>query len=101
MGDEDDCCTALAEQLEIPYVSLHAIGVDPSTARLLPAELGVHYGVIPVCRIGARIRVAFADPYDEEALAAVAEYIPPYTPVVAELSEIELAWRTVAPSVAA
>jgi hypothetical protein len=93
---DDELARALAEQLQIPYVNLRVVGVDPAAMRLLPAELGLRVGAIPTSRAGARIRVAFADPCDEEALAAVAEYIPSYLPLVAELSEVEYAWRCAA-----
>jgi hypothetical protein len=98
---EDELARMLAEQLALPYVSLRAVGVDSTVAELLPIETGLHFAAIPIARLNGKVRVAFADPFDSGALAAVAEHIPAYAPVVAELSEIELAWRTVAPEAAA
>jgi hypothetical protein len=41
------------------------------------------------------VQVAFADPTDPRALAAVGRYLPKVSAAVAELSDIRLAWRGV------
>lgn len=92
---EDELARALAEQLGIPYVSLRSAGVDRALARMLPADIGLHYAAIPIGFMGDRLRVAFADPCDESATGAVSRHFASYDPVVAELSEIEFVWRSI------
>lgn len=93
---EDELARTLAEQLGIPYISLRNAGVDYAVASLIPLETGLHFAAIPIGVLGSRVRIAFADPCDQSAHQAVATYVPNYEGVVAELSDIELAWRTVA-----
>jgi hypothetical protein len=90
---EDELARTLSEQLAIPYISIMRVGVDESVARLLPADVGAAAAAIPVREIGAMVQVAFADPTDPRALAAVGLYLPNIKPAVAELSDIRLAWR--------
>ena len=92
---EDELARTLAEQLSIPYVNLRYAGVDNSLASLLPYETGMRFAAIPVCFRNDRVRVAFADPADEDAQRAVKAHIAAFDCVVAELSDIEMALRTV------
>ena len=90
---EDELARALSEQLQIPYINIRSSGVDRSVARMVPAEVGLRYAAIPIGFVSGRLRVAFADPCDEEACAAIAVHCGNYEIAVAELSEIVLAWR--------
>jgi len=90
---EDELARALSEQLQIPYASIRASGIDRRVARTVPAEVGLRYAAIPIGFVSGRLRVAFADPCDEEACAAIAVHCGNYEIAVAELSEIVLAWR--------
>lgn len=92
---EDELARTLSEQLAIPYISIMRVGVDESVARLLPADVGAAAAAIPVREKGEAVQVAFADPTDPRALAAVDLYLPKITAAVAELSDIRLAWRGV------
>lgn len=92
---EDELARTLAEQLELPYVNLRHTGIDFGVARLVPSETGVRYAAIPISVQGDRIRVAFSDPCDEQARQAVTTHVHRFVPVVAELSDIEQAWRSV------
>jgi hypothetical protein len=92
---EDELARTLSEQLAIPYISIMRVGVNPAVSRLLPAEVGAAAAAIPVREIDATVQVAFADPTDPRALAAVGLYLPKIRPAVAELSDIRLAWRGV------
>jgi hypothetical protein len=71
------------------------VGVNPAVARLLPPDVGGAAAAIPVREIGSTVQVAFADPTDPRALAAVGLHLPSIQPAVAELSDIRLAWRGV------
>jgi hypothetical protein len=93
---EDELARSLAEQLNLPYVNLRNAGIDYSLARLLPVETGVRFAAIPIGVRGDLVRVAFADPCDEGARNAVSAHVREVEPVVAELTDIETAWRTFA-----
>ena len=95
---EDELARTLSQQLSIPYVSIGRVGVDASIARLLPAEVGAAAAAIPVRATGATLQVAFADPTDAWALEEVGRYLPRIEVVVAELSDIRLAWRSALPA---
>jgi hypothetical protein len=92
---EDELARTLSQQLSIPYISVGRVGVNPYVARLLPAEVGEATAAIPIRATGATLQVAFADPTDSWALAEVGRYLPNIEVVVAELSDIRLAWRSV------
>jgi len=92
---EDELARTLAQQLDLPYVNLRHTGIDVAVARLVPSATGRHAGAIPVGFLGERIRVAFADPLDEAAIAAIRGYLRQFECVVAELSDIDQAWRRV------
>jgi Type II secretion system (T2SS), protein E, N-terminal domain len=94
---EPELARTLSEQWAIPYLNLSVISVDRHAARLLPCEIGAKYAAIPVRYLDGAVQVAFADPSDGEALAAVREHIPAIAPGVAELSDIASAWRTLRP----
>jgi hypothetical protein len=90
---EDELARTLSEQLAIPYISVMRVGVDHRVARLLPAEIGERAAAIPVRADEDDVQVAFADPTDPTALAAVRAHLPNITIAVGELSDIRMAWR--------
>ncbi len=92
---EEELARTLSEQLSIPYISIMRVGINSSVTRLLPAAVGAAAAAIPVRPIGEKVQVAFADPTDPRARAAVARYLPRIEVAVAELSDIRLAWRGV------
>jgi hypothetical protein len=92
---EDELARTLSQQLSIPYIRIMSLGVNNYVARLLPYEVGVRAAAIPVRADGGTVQVAFADPTDPAALAAVREHLPDITVAVAELSDIKTALRSV------
>jgi MshEN domain len=94
---EDELARALGEQLGIPYINIRSVGIDRNLARMLPYEIGMHYAAVPIGMIGERARIAFADPCDDSANDAVRRHFLDYDPVVAELSDIEMAWKSLVP----
>ena len=95
---EPELARTLSEQWGIPYLNLSVISVDRHAARLLPYDIGARYAAIPVRYLDGAVQVAFADPSDTEALAAVRAHIPAIAPGVAELSDIGAAWRSLRPT---
>jgi hypothetical protein len=94
---ESELARVLAEQWSIPYVNLAVIGVDRSALRLLPRDVGLRHAAVPVRFVGNELRVAFADPSDTESVAAVQECLSlPIQPAIAEFSDIDAIWRSVA-----
>ncbi len=94
---ESELARVLAEQWSIPYVNLALVGVDRSTLSLLPRDVGIRNAAVPVRFVRDELRVAFADPSDTEAVAAVQGYVSvPIQPAIAELSDIDAVWRSVA-----
>jgi hypothetical protein len=92
---EEELARTLSEQLALPYLSIGRIGVNPNVARLMPRDLGVNVGAIPVRSDAELVQVAFADPTDPKALEAVNGHLRNISMAVAELSDIRLAWREV------
>lgn len=93
---EDELARALAEQWHLPYARLSSVGVDQRVMRLLPREVGMRVEAVPVRYSGQAVLVAFADPSDPEALAAVRDHLPSIELAVAEFSDIRMLWQRVA-----
>ena len=92
---EDELARTLSQQLSIPYIRIMSLGVNQYIARLLPYEVGMKAAAIPVRGEADVVQVAFADPTDPDALAAVREHLPKISVAVAELSDIKAALRSV------
>ena len=91
---ESDLARTLSEQWGLPYVNISGIGVDGAALRLLPREVGLEHAAVPVRFLAdGGVQVAFADPSDEESVAAVKAHIPAMQAAVAEYSDIATAWR--------
>jgi hypothetical protein len=93
---EDELARALAEQWKLPYVRLSSVGVDRQVMQLLPADVGARFAAVPVRFVDEGVQVAFADPSDPEALAAVRQYLPSIKLAVAEFSDIRMLWQRLA-----
>jgi hypothetical protein len=91
---EDELARTLAEQWKLPYVRLSSVGVDHSVMRLLPRAVGVKFAAVPVRFVEDSVVVAFADPSDPGALAAVREHLPAIKLAVAEFSDIRMLWQS-------
>lgn len=92
---EDELARCLSEQWKLDFISLMRVGVDQSAARLLPKKIGLDYATIPVRYSEGGVTVAFADPSDEGAVAAVESFVGTFTPAVSTLSDITMAWRRI------
>ena len=55
---------ALAEQLEIPFVDLTESPPLPSYTALVPREIALEYGVVPVRMENGRLLAVARDPFD-------------------------------------
>jgi len=82
--------TAIAEQLEMPFVDLNATPPEPDAIAALPKEIALSLGVIPVRMDQGRVVVAVSDPLDihlDEALRQAMQQ--PLALAVAPRSQIE------------
>ena len=66
-----DLTAALAEQLGVPFIDFLETPIHQEAPTLLTAELARRWVALPVDFEGHKLVVAFAEPADDEALAAV------------------------------
>jgi type IV pilus assembly protein PilB len=59
---EDVLMTHLADELNIPFISLSNFIIMPEVVRLVPEALARKYTLIPIFKVGDTISVAMADP---------------------------------------
>ncbi len=59
---EDVLMTHLADELNIPFISLSNFIIMPEVVKLVPEQLARKYTLIPIFRVGDSISVAMADP---------------------------------------
>jgi hypothetical protein len=93
---EPELARTLSEQLAVPYINIHGVGVDRRIARLMPAEIGRAAIAIPVrMQSDKTVQVAFGDPTDLRALTMVEECLPRISIAVAEVSAITEEWQKI------
>ena len=95
---EDELARTVANQLDLPYVNLRVAGFDRSVALMAPSHEGMRMAALPIAVLAGRVRVAFADPSDEAAKAFAGHHLGDFSLAVADLSDIELAWRSLDPT---
>lgn len=61
----------LADQHQLPFVHLHADGIDHPTATLVPADWARKHLMLPVLRTGDSVTVVMADPASLERIPEV------------------------------
>jgi type II secretory ATPase GspE/PulE/Tfp pilus assembly ATPase PilB-like protein len=59
---EEQLLQTSSEQLNIPYVSLKDITIDPKVIQRLPAKFAWHYKIMPIKYSNGRLTVATTDP---------------------------------------
>jgi twitching motility protein PilT len=67
-----DLAAATAHGARLRFVDLSEATLEPEAARAIPAELARRRQALGVAVDGPRLVVAFADPWDDEAIAEVA-----------------------------
>jgi Type II secretion system (T2SS), protein E, N-terminal domain len=63
-----DVTRMVAEQRGLPFVDIASLPVDPSAARLLPADHARSFRTLPIGFVRGLPVVALADPSDDEAI---------------------------------
>ncbi|HEX7256183.1 MAG TPA: hypothetical protein VF236_09675 [Gaiellaceae bacterium] len=90
-----DVVRMVAEQRGLPFVDVAALQVDPSAARLLPADHARSFRTLPIGFVRGLPVVALADPSDDEAidgarsLLRAAEFVAsPEEAILAQLARL-------------
>lgn len=90
--DEEVVADLAARALGTVLVAVEHGELDDESVRLVPKRIAVRHLVIAVARESDRLRVAFADPFDAEALEAVRRATGlEIDPMVSTLSSIQSA----------
>jgi MSHA biogenesis protein MshE len=72
---EDQISTALARQLQVPYVNLKQFVIKPDVASRLPETQARRFRAIVLEDGGSFYRVAMADPTDLQAYDEIARFL--------------------------
>ena len=70
---EEQMRQALCLQMNVPYLDLTRVQIDPSLARLINRTYAVRNVVVPVSQVGQTLTVAMNDPSDLEAAEELAQ----------------------------
>lgn len=90
--EEEVVADLAARALGTVLVAVEHGELDDDSVRLVPKRVAIRHLVVPVAREADRLRVAFADPFDPEALEAVRRATGlEIDPMVSTLSSIQSA----------
>jgi hypothetical protein len=64
----DGALERLSRKYRVPCINLHHFTIDPAIIRIIPAETARTHKVLPLCRSGATLTIAMADPSDVVAM---------------------------------
>ena len=56
---------------KIPHISLLDYDIGPDVLKLIPQEVCLKYGLLPIDKLGRILTVAMVDPLDVEALETI------------------------------
>jgi len=88
---------ATAQYLNIQPISLSDFSIDPELLKLLDKEHWAEYKSVPICKVGSRLTIAMADPFDVVSLDAIASATSlELDRVVAVSSELDQIFETIA-----
>jgi chromosomal replication initiator protein DnaA len=73
---QDTLISFLVKQCKIPHLSLLDYHISEEVLALLPQEICLKYGLLPIDKLGRILTVAMTDPLDIDALEKVREVCP-------------------------
>jgi chromosomal replication initiator protein DnaA len=73
---QDDINTCFVKQCKIPHISLLDYDIGSDVIQLIPKQLCLQYGLLPIDKLGRILTVAMVDPLDNEALEAIRAHCP-------------------------
>ena len=65
---KDGALERLSRRYRVPCINLQHFTIDPAIIRIIPAETARNHKVLPLCRSGATLTIAMADPSDVVAM---------------------------------
>ena len=65
---EEGVLKRLSMKYQVPSINLDQFTIDPAIIRIIPGETARTFKVLPLCRSGATLTVAMADPSDVVAM---------------------------------
>ena len=71
---QDDINACFVKLCKIPHISLLDYDVSSDVLQLIPQELCLKYGLLPIDKLGRILTVAMVDPLDAEALSIIREH---------------------------
>lgn len=72
---EDQLIPYLAEQIDVPYIDLSTIVIQPDIIKAIPESIARKYKIIPLFKVKNSLTVAMIDPLDFHALDALKRQI--------------------------
>ena len=86
--------TAVAEQCHVTWETVNADEIEERLVRLLPAEIALHYAVLPIREEGRRLVLASESEVDPVSIAALSRKIRrPISYVIAPKGQVTVAAR--------
>ena len=73
---QDDINTCFVKLCKIPHISLLDYDVGSDVLQLIPKDVCLKYGLLPIDKLGRILTVAMVDPLDNEALEAIRALCP-------------------------
>lgn len=64
----DDIALRLAQEFNIPFMSLHGLHVDEDVKRAVPEDIARKYGVFPIAVENGQMEMAISDPMDMDVV---------------------------------
>ncbi len=68
LAPEEKIFNVLSRQLNIPYIRVNRVGIEPSVIRMVPAKFAIHYKIMPFEFKNNTLTIAMADPLDIRTL---------------------------------
>ncbi len=65
---ENDLNSIISAQLEVPYVNLSSLDIDPKLPKFITQSLARNHNLIPIALENGRLVIATADPLDQFAI---------------------------------
>ncbi|MCM2678583.1 GspE/PulE family protein [Echinimonas agarilytica] len=75
---EEQLMRFLAQQLNVPFIDLQSLDIQPKTAQLLPEVLARRYRALVFDQVGNKVYLGTADPADLNAIDALEDRLSKY-----------------------
>ena len=62
--EEEAIIACVSEEMNYPPINLERVSIDPEALRLVPEDLALNFGVLPIAKMGNTLTMAVANPFD-------------------------------------